>query len=54
MITNEGEVAMELNDFFSDAAINLQIRKFEKFDLLSEKIDHPLKVIVRYKMGALL
>ena len=36
---------MELNDFFSNAIINLKIPKFENFDLLSENVDHPLKAI---------
>ena len=32
---------MELNDFFSNAVINLIIPKFENFDPLSENIDYP-------------
>ena len=32
---------MELNDFFSNAVINLKISKFENFDPLSENIVHP-------------
>ena len=45
LITNEEEVAMELNDFFSNVIINLKILKFENFDPLSEHIDHPTSVI---------
>ena len=40
---------MELNDFFSNAVINLKISKFENFDPLSENIEHPLKAIVKYR-----
>ena len=36
LITNEDEVAIKLNDFFSNAVINLKIPKFENFDRLSE------------------
>ena len=47
LTTNEEEVAMKLNNFFSYVLINLKISKFESFDPLSEKIDHPtLKAIV--------
>ena len=49
LIINEEEVAMELSNFFSNAVINLEIPKSEKFDPLSENIDHPLKAIVRYR-----
>ena len=31
LIANEEEVAMKLNDFFSNFQINLKILKFEKF-----------------------
>ena len=31
---------MKLNDFFSNAVINLNIPKFENFDSLQENIDH--------------
>ena len=48
-ITNEEEATMELNDFFSNAVINLKISKFENFDPLSENIEHPLKAIVKYR-----
>ena len=48
-ITNEEEATMELNDFFSNAVINLKISKFENFDPLSENIEHPLKGIVKYR-----
>ena len=41
LITNKEEAAMELNDFFSNAVINLIIPKFENFDPLSENIDYP-------------
>ena len=41
---------MKLNDFFSNAVINLKILKFEKFDPLSVKIDRPiLKRFVKYR-----
>ena len=47
---NEEEVAMKLNDFFSNAVINLKILRFEKFDPLSVKIDHPIsKRFVKYR-----
>ena len=47
LITNEEEVAMKLNDFFSNTLINLKITKFEIFCPLSECIDHStLKAIV--------
>ena len=49
IITNEEEVAMGLNYFFSNAAINLKILKFEIFYPLSENIGHPLKAIVKYR-----
>ena len=43
------EVAMELNDFFSNAVINLKIPKFENFDPLSESMDHrTVESIVKY------
>ena len=48
-ITNEEEATMELNDFFSNAVINLKISKFENFDPLSENIEHPVKAIVKYR-----
>ena len=48
-ITNEEEATRELNDFFSNAVINLKISKFENFDPLSENIEHPLKAIVKYR-----
>ena len=41
---------MKLNDFVANAVINLQIPKFENFDLLSENKDHPtLKIIIKEK-----
>ena len=40
---------MWLNDFFSNAVINLKIPKFEKWDPFSENIDHLLKAIVKYR-----
>ena len=49
LITNEEELVMELNNFFSNAVINLKIPNFENFDPLSENIDHPLKDIVKYR-----
>ena len=49
LITTEKEVAMELNNFFSNAVINLKILKFENFEPLSENIEHPLKAIVKYR-----
>ena len=43
------EVAMERNDFFSNAVINLKIPKFENFDPLSENMDHrTVESIVKY------
>ena len=50
-ITNEEEVAMELNNFFSNAVINLKVPKFENSDHFSENIAHPLKAIVNYRKG---
>ena len=42
LITHEEEVAMKLNDFFSNAVINLKIPRLENFDLLLENIgNHP-------------
>ena len=39
---------MKLNDFFSNAVINLKIPKFENLDTFSENIDHrTLKAIVK-------
>ena len=50
LIKNEENVAMRLKDFFWNAIINLKIPKFENFDPLSEKRDHPtLKVIAKYR-----
>ena len=49
LITNEEEVEMGLNDFFSNAVINLKIPKFEKWDPFSENIDHLLKAIGKYR-----
>ena len=46
LITNEEEIEMRLNNFFSNAVINLKIPKFENFDPFS---DHPLKAIVKYR-----
>ena len=40
---------MVLNDFFSDAVINLKIPKFENSDPFSENIDHPLRTTVKYR-----
>ena len=40
---------MRLNNFFSDAVINLKIPKFQNSDPLSENIDHPLKTTVKYR-----
>ena len=40
---------MGLNDFFSNAVINLQIPKFENFYPLLVNIDHPSKAIVKYR-----
>ena len=48
-ITNEEEVAMELNNFFSNAVINLKVPKFENSHHFSENIAHPLKAIVKYR-----
>ena len=36
LITNEEEIEMRLNSFFSNAVINLKIPKFENFDPFSE------------------
>ena len=41
-ITNEEEATMELNNFFSNAVINLKISKFENFDPLLENIENIL------------
>ena len=41
LMKNEGEIAVKLNNFFSNAVINLKIPMFENFDPLSENIDHP-------------
>ena len=50
LITNEEEIAMKPNNFFSNVIINLKIAKFENFDPLSENIDHPcLKANVKYR-----
>ena len=50
LITSEEEVAMKLNDFFSNAVINLKSPKFENFDPLLENIDHTtLKAIVKHR-----
>ena len=48
---DEEEVAVKLNDFFSNAIINLKILRLENFDLLLENIgDHPnLKDNVKYR-----
>ena len=41
---------MKLNDFVSNAVINLKIPKFENFDPSSENKDHPTsKIIVKCK-----
>ena len=48
LITNEEEVAMELNRFFSNAVFNLKVPKFENSDHFSENTAHPLKAIVKY------
>ena len=49
LITNEEEVAMGLNDFFSNVVVNLKIPKFENSYPLSENVDHPLNAIIRYR-----
>ena len=41
LIINEEEFGMKLNDFFSNAVINLKIPKLGNFDPLSENIDRP-------------
>ena len=47
---NEEEVAINLNDYFSNTVIHGKILKFENFDPLSENTDHPtLKAIVKYR-----
>ena len=38
--TNKEELAMKLNDLFSNAVIYLKIPKFENFDPLHESTDH--------------
>ena len=38
---------MKLNDFVANAVINLQIPKFENFDLLSENKHPTLKIIIK-------
>ena len=48
-ITNEEEVAMGLNSFFSNDVFNLKVPKFENPDHFSENIAHPLKAIVKYR-----
>ena len=45
VITNEEDVATGLNDFFSNAVIDIKFPKFENFYPLSENIYHPLKEI---------
>lgn len=40
LITNEEDVAVKLNNFISNAVINLKILKFENFDTLSKNIEH--------------
>ena len=45
VITNEEDVATGLNDFFSNAVIDIKFPKFENFCPLSENIYHPLKEI---------
>ena len=39
LTANEEEVAMELNDFFSNAVINIKILSLQNFYPLSENID---------------
>ena len=48
LITNEEEVTMKLNHFFSNVVINLKIPKLD--NPLSDHIDHPtLKAIANYR-----
>ena len=47
LITNEEEVAMELNNCFSNVVINLKIPMLESFDPLSEHIGQILKAVIK-------
>ena len=49
LIANEEGVVIRLNNFFSNAVINLKDPKFENSEPFSENIDHPLKAIVKYR-----
>ena len=50
LITNKEEVAMELNNFFSNAVINLKNSELENFLSTVRKLDHPtLKAIAKYR-----
>ena len=49
-LTNEEEVAINLNNYFSNYVVNFKILKFQNFDSLSENINYPtLKAIVKYR-----
>ena len=50
LLTNRDKVAKELNSFFANAVKNLNIRNYEDFDSLEEKIDDPTtKAIAKWR-----
>ena len=50
LLTNRDKVAKELNSFFANVVKNLNIRNYEDFDSLEEKIDDPTtKAIAKWR-----